>query len=126
MDLGEWLKGLGLGQYEETFHEHEIDADVLPDLTEADLEKKVCRSAPVKADEGIASLASAEAPRSAEAPALPPEISARPASSRWTGRTPPDYRDVLRSVGRPISPRSSTLKTGATWSTLTSTRRRRP
>ena len=39
MDLGEWLKGLGLGQYEETFHEHEIDADVLPDLTEADLEK---------------------------------------------------------------------------------------
>ena len=27
MDLGEWLKGLGLGQYEETFHEHEVDAD---------------------------------------------------------------------------------------------------
>jgi hypothetical protein len=39
MDLGEWLKGLGLGQYEATFREHEIDADVLPDLTEADLEK---------------------------------------------------------------------------------------
>jgi SAM domain (Sterile alpha motif) len=39
MDLGKWLKGLGLGQYEATFREHEIDADVLPDLTEADLEK---------------------------------------------------------------------------------------
>ena len=39
MDLGEWLKGLGLGQYEATFREHEIYADVLPDLTEADLEK---------------------------------------------------------------------------------------
>ena len=39
MDLGEWLMGLGLGQYEATFREHEIDADVLPDLTEADLEK---------------------------------------------------------------------------------------
>ena len=39
MDLGEWLKGLGLGQYEATFRAHEIDADVLPDLTEADLEK---------------------------------------------------------------------------------------
>jgi class 3 adenylate cyclase len=39
MDVGEWLKGIGLGQYEATFREHEIDADVLPELTEADLEK---------------------------------------------------------------------------------------
>jgi hypothetical protein len=46
MDLGEWLKGLGLGQYEATFREHEIDADVLPDLTEADLEKIGLHSAP--------------------------------------------------------------------------------
>jgi class 3 adenylate cyclase len=39
MDVGEWLKGIGLGQYEETFREHAIDAEVLPELTEADLEK---------------------------------------------------------------------------------------
>jgi len=39
MDLGEWLRGLGLGQYETTFRENGIDADVLPDLTDADLEK---------------------------------------------------------------------------------------
>src|SRR6516165_5710240 len=39
MDVGEWLKGIGLGQYEATFREHEIDSDVLPELTEADLEK---------------------------------------------------------------------------------------
>ena len=39
MDVGEWLKGIGLGQYEATFREHDIDADVLPDVTEADLEK---------------------------------------------------------------------------------------
>jgi class 3 adenylate cyclase/tetratricopeptide (TPR) repeat protein len=39
MDVGEWLKGIGLGQYETTFREHEIDAEVLPELTEADLEK---------------------------------------------------------------------------------------
>ena len=78
MDLGEWLKGLGLGQYEETFHEHEIDADVLPDLTEADLEKiGLPLGARKRLMKGIASLASKEAPRSAEAPALPPEISAR-------------------------------------------------
>jgi class 3 adenylate cyclase len=39
MNVGEWLKGIGLGQYEATFREHEIDAEVLPELTEADLEK---------------------------------------------------------------------------------------
>jgi len=39
MDVGEWLKGIGLGQYEATFREHEIDAEVLPELTEGDLEK---------------------------------------------------------------------------------------
>jgi class 3 adenylate cyclase/tetratricopeptide (TPR) repeat protein len=39
MDVGAWLRGLGLGQYEGTFRESEIEADVLPDLTEVDLEK---------------------------------------------------------------------------------------
>ncbi len=39
MDLGEWLRGLGLGQYETTFQENGIDAEVLPDLTDSDLEK---------------------------------------------------------------------------------------
>jgi 5-methylcytosine-specific restriction enzyme subunit McrC len=34
MDVGEWLKGIGLGQYEATFREHEIDAEVLPALTD--------------------------------------------------------------------------------------------
>jgi class 3 adenylate cyclase len=37
MDVGAWLCGLGLGQYETTFRESEIDAEVLPDLTEGDL-----------------------------------------------------------------------------------------
>src|SRR6266404_5657153 len=39
MDVGTWLRDLGLGQYEATFRESEIEADVLPELTEADLEK---------------------------------------------------------------------------------------
>ena len=30
MDVGAWLRGLGLGQYETTFRESEIDAEVLP------------------------------------------------------------------------------------------------
>src|ERR1700682_6376038 len=37
MDIGGWLRGLGLGQYEATFRESEIDAEVLPELTESDL-----------------------------------------------------------------------------------------
>src|SRR5262245_55670524 len=39
MDVGSWLRNLGLGQYESAFIEGAIDIDVLPELTEADLEK---------------------------------------------------------------------------------------
>ena len=34
MDVGEWLRGLGLGQYETVFREQAIDMDVLADLKE--------------------------------------------------------------------------------------------
>ena len=36
---GSGSRTLGLGRYEATFRESEIDADVLPDLTDLDLEK---------------------------------------------------------------------------------------
>jgi class 3 adenylate cyclase/tetratricopeptide (TPR) repeat protein len=39
MDVGEWLKGLGLGEYEDKFRHNKIDADVLADLSDGDLEK---------------------------------------------------------------------------------------
>ena len=39
MNVGNWLRSLGLGQYEGTFRDSAIDADVLPELTENDLEK---------------------------------------------------------------------------------------
>jgi class 3 adenylate cyclase len=39
MDLGGWLRSLGLDQYEAAFRANEIDIDVLPELTEIDLEK---------------------------------------------------------------------------------------
>ena len=39
MDLGGWLRSVGLDQYEATFRANEIDTDVLPELTEIDLEK---------------------------------------------------------------------------------------
>src|ERR1700732_4376711 len=39
MDVGGWLRSLGLGQYEALFRASEIDAYILPELTEVDLEK---------------------------------------------------------------------------------------
>src|SRR5256886_2758533 len=37
MDVGSWLRGLGLGQYEAAFRENAIDDTVLPNLTAEDL-----------------------------------------------------------------------------------------
>src|SRR6516165_8082621 len=37
MDVGDWLRSLGLGQYEEKFRDNRIDADLLPRLTVDDL-----------------------------------------------------------------------------------------
>ena len=39
MDVASWLQDLGLGQYESVFAENAIDIDILPDLSEGDLEK---------------------------------------------------------------------------------------
>ena len=37
MDVGSWLGSLGLDQYEDLFRKHEIDADILPELTDQHL-----------------------------------------------------------------------------------------
>jgi class 3 adenylate cyclase/predicted ATPase len=37
MDIGRWLRGLGLGEYEDNFRNNRIGADVLPRLTADDL-----------------------------------------------------------------------------------------
>jgi hypothetical protein len=39
MDVGDWLRSLGLGQYETLFRQNDIDSEVLSELTEGDLEK---------------------------------------------------------------------------------------
>jgi class 3 adenylate cyclase/tetratricopeptide (TPR) repeat protein len=39
MDIRNWLRSLGLERYTSTFIENAIESDVLPDLTETDLEK---------------------------------------------------------------------------------------
>jgi hypothetical protein len=45
MDVGGWLRSLGLWQYEAAFRANEIDDEVLPDLTAEDL-KELGVSAP--------------------------------------------------------------------------------
>jgi hypothetical protein len=37
MDIAAWLRTLGLERYEPAFRENEIEAEVLPQLTESDL-----------------------------------------------------------------------------------------
>jgi class 3 adenylate cyclase/predicted ATPase len=37
MDVGTWLRGVGLGQYEQAFRDNDVDDEVLPDLTAEDL-----------------------------------------------------------------------------------------
>ncbi|MBV8738111.1 MAG: AAA family ATPase [Alphaproteobacteria bacterium] len=39
MDVGGWLRSLGLGRYEALFRASEIDADILPELTDVDLKE---------------------------------------------------------------------------------------
>ena len=39
MDVGDWLRGLGLERYEAAFRENEIDERVLPGLTQEDLKE---------------------------------------------------------------------------------------
>jgi hypothetical protein len=45
MNIGGWLRSLGLGKYEPAFRENDIDETVLPSLTAEDLNEKSVRSA---------------------------------------------------------------------------------
>jgi hypothetical protein len=39
MDIAAWLRGLSLERYAEAFRDNAIELEILPELTEADLEK---------------------------------------------------------------------------------------
>ena len=84
MDVGVWLRGLGLGQYEEKFRDNKIDADLLPRLTVDDL-KDIGVSAlgdRLRLLDAIAALAGAKPPagglffQSKPAPPKGPQVSA--------------------------------------------------
>ena len=77
MNVAQWLNAVDLGQYEALFREHEIDAGVLPDLVEVDLEKiGVPLGHRKRLMRAIAALSVGETPPSAAKPA-----SAKPSPS---------------------------------------------
>src|SRR3984957_18549769 len=91
MDVGEWLKGVGLGQYEATLRAHDIDVDVLPDVTEADLEKiGLPLGARKRLLKAIADLKPPEPRPPPGARRAPPEPSRPPAAPSPPPRTRPD------------------------------------
>jgi class 3 adenylate cyclase len=65
MDIGAWLRGLGLGRYERAFRDAEVTLEVLPELTEADLRELGLplgpRKAVLKAVRGLAAPPAASA-----------------------------------------------------------------
>jgi hypothetical protein len=72
MDVAVWLRGLGLQQYEALFRENDIDAEVLRDLTDGDLEKiGVSLGHRKRLLKAVAALAGAAAAPPAAAP-IPP------------------------------------------------------
>jgi class 3 adenylate cyclase len=95
MDVGAWLRGLGLGQYETVFRESEIDAEVLPDLTEGDLyQLGVPLGHRKRLLKAIAALGTAETPTKPSLPA--------PASSSATAERRPItvmFCDLVGSTG---------------------------
>src|SRR3954469_5072603 len=83
MELGDWLRSLGLERYEAVFRENAIDPDVLCDLTEEHLrELGVPLGARLKLLKAIAACAAGEEPSGPRAATEPPEGKAEAAERR--------------------------------------------
>jgi class 3 adenylate cyclase len=91
MDVGEWLKGIGLGQYEATLRAHDIDVDVLPDVTEADLEKI---GLPLGARKRLMKAIANLGPVASTPSTLPPEPLRPPAASPPPTRPEAERRPI--------------------------------
>ena len=67
MELSAWLETVGLGKYAEVFAENEVDFDILPQLTDSDLEK-LCLSLGARRRLALAiqSLGTGKAPQASE------------------------------------------------------------
>jgi class 3 adenylate cyclase len=97
MDLGEWLRSLGLEEYEAAFRENAIEPGILPDLTDQDLEnlglllghrRKLLRA--------IADLGSAE--KVASKPTVATGAGPRPQESAERRQVPVMFSDLVGST----------------------------
>ena len=84
MDLGRWLRSLGLEKYEAAFRENEIDETVLPNLTAEDL-KELGVTALGHRRKLLDAIAAVRADASIKAPLVATEP-ARPSGATPTGR----------------------------------------
>jgi len=85
MDLGGWLRSLGLGQYEAAFRENEIDDTVLPNLTAEDLKDLGVRIVGHRRKllDAIAALRAEASAKALPADALPPtDVAAKETAER--------------------------------------------
>jgi class 3 adenylate cyclase/predicted ATPase len=83
VDVGAWLRQLGLERYESAFQDQEIDWEVLPELSEADLERLGIPLGPrKKLLKAIAMLAAAGAPAAPKAEAKRTTIAPQAAERR--------------------------------------------
>jgi len=87
MDVAVWLRSLGLERYEALFRENDIDAEVLSDLTDGDLEKmgvslghrkRLMRAIAGPSGAGLPQMCRRRRPRSPRPPRLPRLRQSRP------------------------------------------------
>jgi class 3 adenylate cyclase len=121
MDIGGWLRGLGLERYEQAFRDNEIDLHVLPELTADDLKELgvtaighrrlllkaisdlAADAGPVAADDSPAAPAlspTAEAERRHLTVMFCDLVGSTPLSSRFD---PEDLRDILGAYHRSVA-----------------------
>jgi hypothetical protein len=120
MNIGGWLRSLGLEQYEAAFHANAVDADVLRDLTDQDLKKLgVLLGHRRKLLWAIAALDGALAPASAPRPTplpIPPEAilaeAILAAAAAGAARERQQGKDHSLSPSPQPSPMSSRLRPG--------------
>ena len=119
MDVGVWLRSLGLGHYGAAFSENAIAADVLPDLTDGDLEKLGVslgdRKRLLKAIASLGPAPTPSQPRGPPATAAPREDAAErrqltvmfcdlAGSTAMSARLDPeDMREVIRAYQKCVS-----------------------
>src|SRR6516225_4823889 len=101
MNVGRWLRGLGFGQYEANFRDNKIDADLMPQLTDAGL-KDIGISAlgdRLRLLGAIAALAGAKAPADVLASPSKPSLARGPQVSAERRPITVMFCDLVGSTG---------------------------